>query len=156
MTFKLMGGDQCLEVLDCSLQMLGFFQLLGDQRSFVRESTTQIVNSGQVSSIMFMGNIPGNIPNLLRSFLVFIAGCFCQFHIGSKLALFDQFADSLGGILPGDNLRCPGIPGRFTTGKPHPIFTEPSADFVAVKIQTVGTMVDLLHEINHVFHGLVL
>lgn len=51
---------------------------------------------------------------------------------------------------------CPGIPGRLTFGKSHPIFPEPNADLIAVKIQTVGTVIDFLHELYHVFQGLVL
>ena len=86
----------------------------------------------------------------------FISGSLGKFHIGSELTLFDQFTDSLCGIFPRQNLCSPGIAGRLAPGKSHSVFVKPNADLIAVKLQAIGTVVDFLNELHHVFHGLIL
>ena len=114
---------------------------------FFRETTPERANDAHIPRLYsFLAYITGHIQKLLRKLPLLEGPALCQLHIGSKLPLLQQLTNSVGNILPRDDLGIGGIPGGAAIGQAYTVLGIPCAYLLTIELQAIAAMVGLFQE----------
>ena len=79
-----------------------------------------------------------------------------QLHHAQKLPAFQQFLDALCSVLPGHDLRNPGVSRRAAGRESNPVLLIPCADAAMLRGHTVAAVINLPENLRHFFNRLSL
>ena len=118
-------------------------QLSGQPCGFLREPAFRIFRKAwQIPGFFgFIAEIVIQIPELFRKLGALIAFCFSKLHIGGKLPVLQKLPDAPGGVLPGNDLGGPVMPGGFPVRKMDTVLTVPCGDTAGFCHQAVSAVI---------------
>ena len=92
------------------------------------------------------------IPQPLSDHGALMRGDGRQLHHAHELTAFQQLFDAPCGILPGHDLRHPGITSRAAGSEANPVLLIPCADAPVLRCHAVAAMINLAKQLRHFFN----